>query len=306
MASSKYSVIIVPASGGKSAQFSISKVSVYLIGVVLFAFLAVNAFFSYGFLTKSYQNIAIATLAEENEFLVSKITSFSNEIELLKDDYAGMIDREMEIRTIFDLPSINAQDRALGIGGPLFLPDESPSVSRKISYDTENRLDELVRLSSFEAEQYDTIYNTLLQKKKTLDHLPSIMPAPGYKTRGFGVRSDPFTGIKRMHAGIDICNREGTPIYASADGKVESIKKKGQLGRTVIINHDNGIQTYYGHILKATVKRGQIVKRGDKIAEMGNSGRSSGPHLHYAIKINGKWVNPMNYIFNSNWLAESN
>jgi murein DD-endopeptidase MepM/ murein hydrolase activator NlpD len=132
------------------------------------------------------------------------------------------------------------------------------------------------------------------------------MPSSGYITRGFGIRPDPFTGIKRMHTGIDICNREGTPICASADGIIKGIRRMGSLGITLILDHGNGIESYYGHVLKATARRGQRVKRGDKIAEMGNTGRSTGPHLHYAIRINGKWINPMDYILNRNWLANVN
>ena len=306
MTGKKYSIIIVPASGGKSLQFSVSAMWLYAAAVAVLAVISVNAFFTYGFFAKSYQHQTVANLVEENEFLISRVSYFSSEIENLKEDYSLMVDKEKELQTIFSLPMVDEQERALGIGGPVFKPEETPSYAKQVAFNTENRLDELVRLSSFETEQYDTIYNTLIKKKEDLDHTPSIMPSSGYITRGFGVRADPFTGIKRMHSGIDICNREGTPIYASADGKVKAIRRMGHLGITLILDHSNGIETYYGHILKATVNRGQEIKRGDKIAEMGNSGRSTGPHLHYAVKANGKWVNPMSYILNRNWLADNN
>ncbi len=306
MAGEKFSVLIVPSSGGRPRQFSISKLSIYISAVLVLAFLGINAFFTYGFFSKTYQNQTVANLVQENEYLASRVSYFSSEIENLKSNYAFMVDREKEIRTIFDLPTIDPQERALGVGGPVFQPEDPPSYSRQIAYDTENRLDELIRLSSFETEQYDTIYNALIKRKEDLDHIPSIMPSQGYVTRGFGVQPDPFTGIKRMHSGIDVCNREGTPICASANGTVERITRMGQLGLTLIVDHGNGIKTYYGHISKATAKRGQKVERGEKIAEMGNSGRSTGPHLHYSVQIKGRWVNPMDYIFNRNWLADNN
>ena len=302
----KFSIIIIPSSGGKSHQFSFSRIYLYIVGVAVLAFLAVNSFFTYGFFAKSYQNQRVADLVEENDFLTSRVDYFATEFERLKDEFAYMADKEKEIRTIFNLPQVDPQERALGIGGPLFLPEEMPSYSRQAAYTAENRLDELIRLSSFEIEQYDTIYNSILKRKDALDHIPSIMPAPGYITRGFGIRSDPFTGTKRMHAGIDIANREGTPIYASADGVVKNIKKMGQLGTTLIIDHGNGIETYYGHILKATVRKGQKINRGDKIAEMGNTGRSTAPHLHYGVKVKNRFVNPMDYILNRNWMADAN
>jgi murein DD-endopeptidase MepM/ murein hydrolase activator NlpD len=304
MSKGKYSVIIVPSDGGRTYNLSVSSLLLNVVLVIGIAYFALNGFFAYGFFSKEYQQKTIADLIKENDYLTSRIKRFSGVMEDLRSEYSYIVEKEKEIRTIFDLPEVNPQERALGIGGPVFVPEEPPSYARQITYDTENRLDELVRLSSFESEQFDTIFRTLMDRKDELDHIPSIMPAPGYVTRSFGVLPDPFTGIKRMHNGIDVCNRDGTPIYASADGKVEAISTLGHLGRTIIVDHGNGIKTYYGHISKATAKRGQEIKRGEKIAEMGNSGRSTGPHLHYSVRINGKFVNPMDYIFNRTWLAE--
>jgi len=305
MTGKRFLIVVVPSSGGRTIQFSVSKLLIYSAIALVVGAIALNSFFTYEFFAKSYQQQTVAELIDENDFLSSRLAYFGSEIDRLNKQYAFVVDKEKEIRTIFDLPEIDPQERALGIGGPVFQPEETPSYSRQLSYDIENHLDELVRLSSFETDQYDTIYSTLVQKKDQLDHLPSIMPTNGYVTRGFGVHSDPFTGIRRMHAGIDICNREGTPIYAAANGRIENIKKMGQLGITIILNHGNNLKTYYGHISKATIKVGQNVTRGDKIAELGNSGRSTGPHLHYAVKLNNKWVNPMDYILNRNWLAEN-
>ena len=156
--------------------------------------------------------------------------------------------------------------------------------------------DSLVRLSSFETHQFKAIYDKLLDKKDRLDHTPSIMPCSGYETRGYGLMLHPISGYKQFHAGIDLANRPGTPIFATANGTVEFAGTRGKLGRTVIINHGNGLKTIYGHLNKFTVKKGQEVTRGDKIGEMGNTGYSTAPHLHYAITVDGRSVNPAKYI----------
>jgi len=105
-----------------------------------------------------------------------------------------------------------------------------------------------------------------------------------------------------LHNGIDVSNKVGTPIRAAANGTVRSIGNKGRLGKTVVIDHHNGIETVYGHCKTFKVKKGQVVNRGDIIALMGNTGRSTGPHLHYAIRKDDRWVNPKKYILSSDYL----
>ena len=127
---------------------------------------------------------------------------------------------------------------------------------------------------------------------------PAIRPTKGWKTSGFGYRVSPFTGLKEFHKGVDIATRKGTPIIASADGVVTFAGTKGMMGRVITIDHGHGMITRYGHLHKALKKRGDAVKRGEKIALVGSSGRSTGPHLHYEVLLNGLPVNPEKYILN--------
>ena len=138
----------------------------------------------------------------------------------------------------------------------------------------------------------------LSEQSSLLASTPSVWPARGWLSSGFGKRKSPFTGLMQKHAGLDIANRLGTPIIATADGIVVYVGRKQALGKVVIINHGYGIKTVYGHLSKALVKKGQKVKRGVKIAEMGNTGRSTGPHIHYDVVVNGVSVNPKTYILN--------
>ena len=108
----------------------------------------------------------------------------------------------------------------------------------------------------------------------------------------------PFTGQGNFHSGIDIANRVNTPVNSSADGVVSFVGHKGTLGLLVIIDHGHGMTTRYAHLSKSLMKTGESVSRGDEIALMGNSGRSTGPHLHYEVIMNGIPVNPVRYILN--------
>jgi murein DD-endopeptidase MepM/ murein hydrolase activator NlpD len=122
-------------------------------------------------------------------------------------------------------------------------------------------------------------------------------PAQGSFTSGFGMRPDPFTGRTRFHNGIDLSNRIGTPIRAAASGRVVHVESQiGNYGRFVILRHPDGFQTLYAHLDTFTVRNGQTVARGQQIGTMGNTGRSTGPHLHFSVIHNGTFVNPMRYL----------
>jgi murein DD-endopeptidase MepM/ murein hydrolase activator NlpD len=134
--------------------------------------------------------------------------------------------------------------------------------------------------------------------------IPSAEPVHGTNfTSGYGVRSDPFKGRAAMHAGIDLAGPIGTPIYATADGIVgRSEYNNGGYGNLVELDHGHGIQTRYGHLSKSMVTAGQKVKRGDLIALMGSTGRSTGSHLHYEVRIDGKAVNPIPFLQSTSYL----
>ena len=135
--------------------------------------------------------------------------------------------------------------------------------------------------------------------------IPSTEPVRGTTfTSGFGVRSDPFRGRAAMHAGIDLSGPIGTPIYATADGLVGRSEWVSGYGNLVELDHGRGIQTRYGHLSRSMVAAGQRVKRGDVIALMGSTGRSTGSHLHYEVRIDGKAVNPVPFMQSSAYLQQ--
>lgn len=126
---------------------------------------------------------------------------------------------------------------------------------------------------------------------------PAVWPTQGWLTSRFGTRISPFTGKRQFHAGIDVAGAKGTPVVATARGNVVFAGGKGPLGKTVILDHGHGVRTHYGHNDGVLVKRGDTVERGGQIATLGNTGRSTGPHLHYTVEVHGKAVNPLDYIF---------
>ena len=181
---------------------------------------------------------------------------------------------------------------SLGTGGGIEPSD--PLEARIAQLDEE--IDRVLALARYEVSQTQTLQKRLEEIETTLRHLPSILPTRGYITSRYGYRTDPFTGGVKFHQGVDILAPKGTPVYAPADGRVISIRKTRGYGLTLKIDHGNGITTFYAHLYKVNVKRGQRVHRGDVIAYVGSSGRSTGHHLHYEVRVRGIRVNPRRYI----------
>lgn len=159
-------------------------------------------------------------------------------------------------------------------------------------------VDELMERVLLEEVKQQSLVLFLRENSELLLATPSIWPARGFITSGFGWRSSPFTGQRRMHAGMDISNRPGTPVMAPAKGTVTFSGSDGAYGICIVIDHGNNIVTRYGHLQRTLVKEGQQVQREEVIATLGNSGRSTGPHLHYEVRLGGVPVNPMRYILN--------
>jgi murein DD-endopeptidase MepM/ murein hydrolase activator NlpD len=160
------------------------------------------------------------------------------------------------------------------------------------------QVDELNTVSQRQETRFGHLLDQLEGQRNLLASTPAIRPTDGWLTSRFGYRTSPFTGRKEFHKGVDIANRKGTNILATADGIVSYTGKKGAMGNVVVIDHGHGLVTRYAHLSETLKRRGETVHRGDVIARMGSSGRSTGPHLHYEVRLNGVPVNPSTYILN--------
>jgi len=178
------------------------------------------------------------------------------------------------------------------------LPTEDPEVAQlKREYDEmDSRFSDINYKSLVLEQTLQDQYELLADQKSFLSALPTRKPVVGYFTSGFGIRSAPIGGRIKMHEGLDIANRPGTSIKAPADGTVTFSGIKPGYGQTVIIDHGYGLETWYGHARKLLVKSGQRIRRGEIVAQLGTSGRSTGPHLHYEVRVHGTPVDPLSYI----------
>lgn len=160
----------------------------------------------------------------------------------------------------------------------------------------QNFLDRLAESARLEEVSQQDILHALRDNRSILAGMPTIWPVNGFVTSSFGGRKSPFGGNSQFHKGLDISNRIGTPVIAPAEGSIILAAPDGAYGNSVEIDHGGGIVTKFAHLQKMAVKNGEWVKRGQVIGYVGMTGRTTGPHLHYEVRLNGAPVNPMRYI----------
>ena len=197
---------------------------------------------------------------------------------------------------------LNTPEEIVGIGGggseSIGARESTEVLSEKIlARKLHSHIKQLGDDISIEKDVSRELLAQIERQRSLMAHTPSAWPSRGWITSRFGWRNSPFTEKREFHKGIDIASRKGTPVYAPADGIVTSYYKNGGYGNFLVINHGYGIVSRYGHLLRSNdIQVGQRVLKGDKIAFIGNTGRSTGSHLHYEVLMNGIHVNPQRYM----------
>jgi murein DD-endopeptidase MepM/ murein hydrolase activator NlpD len=241
----------------------------------------------------------LARLRDETGEQREQIAAYVQRIEQISAELGELATFERKLRVIANLDSGDGVPLAGvgGVEGDALEPQRLSGLTRAQRH--RRLLGSLDQLASNAGEQKQSLValvSHLESQSARLSATPSIAPARGWITSDFGYRESPFTGRREFHRGLDIAAREGTPIVVPANGRVVFAGEDRALGRSVVVRHGYGIETTYGHLAQVDVKVGADVRRGDRVGLMGSTGRSTGPHLHYQIKVNDKPVDPQNYI----------
>jgi len=299
MATKRLTLLVIPHTNAGVRELSIRYGVLWVVAVVLLLFGA--SFYAIQYHTKIWREAELTEVRTENTELIGRIRRVNDQISGLKKKMSLLAQRGEMLRVLAELERPDSAVQPTGIGGPVQGQGlEDPFLSSRAAAFVENvqvNIDELLRDAEIELTSFEEIERRLHHKKEILDHTPSIVPATGYFSSGFGFRRDPFTGRIHRHQGIDIANRVGTPVYAAADGTVVYRGYTRAMGNMIVVDHKHGHRTYYGHLSKFHVNKSQQVRRWDRIGEVGNTGRSTGPHLHYGVKYQGKYKNPWSYFY---------
>lgn len=288
-----HTVIFVPHAHAKLRKWRVTNLQIGLVTGALLLLTLTAAFFIWSHFSTKANPVEIARLQGENDKLREVNQEFESSIRKLQDQLTSYEDRTRQLAIVAGIatlgePGAVGDSAEAGIGGGTPVGEvgleDLPAMEGRI-----RQIDGTLK----------AVETRLHQRARWISQTPAITPVKGILTSGFGYRSDPVTHGRGDHQGVDIAAAPGQPVRASADGIVMRAGTIGGLGRAIYLAHGYGITTRYGHLSKVEVRPGQRVKRGDIIGRVGNTGRSTGYHLHYEVRQDGQPVNPLVYILDN-------
>lgn len=291
----KLTIMLIPHGSIKPLRVSFSA-SVLLLGLLAWTGLTVSAGYLYS------QHIDYYRMKADHNLMKLKVTFFAKEIQRSHEMLEQVKENDQQLRTLLGMKSKKAIIEDQGRGGPspadqhnLYLlmndtlheltPEDIARQTAVLQQETQKRI-----------QSYNEICTTIENERSLYNCTPNIWPCRGHLTSTFGYRIHPIYQTNEFHAGLDIANTRGTPILATGDGTVKLATWTQGYGRLVVIDHGHGYSSFYGHADKLMVRAGDHVRRGQVVSHMGNTGTSTGNHVHYEIRFKGRPVNPAQYL----------
>ncbi|MFW6324971.1 MAG: M23 family metallopeptidase [Desulfovibrionales bacterium] len=297
----KYHIVIFKDNQGLSRKFCFRGYAFTGMILLVAALVASNAYFWTYYSEHQQLQRDLSTSEKTIQEQKVQLLSFTDKLQNMESDLARIREFDTKLRIMINMDQ-NRVDEVSSLGGAErqeFSDGYLPAYRQELlARKMHNFLDQLRTDSRLEEVRQQELIQAINLKRDLLASTPSIWPTKGWISSSFGYRTSPFTGKREFHKGLDISGPTGTPIYAPANGTVTFNAKDGGYGLTLILKHGNGVTSRYAHLDRAAVKVGQQVVRGELIGFMGNSGRSTGPHLHYEVRLNGVFVNPERFILN--------
>ncbi|HVT61770.1 MAG TPA: M23 family metallopeptidase [Thermoanaerobaculia bacterium] len=283
----QHTVIFVPHARAKLRKWQINNVQIALAALAFALLTIFSSWLTWSYFNTSVSPAEMARLRRENSRLRQVNQGFEASIKTLQGRLTSSEDRTRQLAIMAGLESLGS-GAEVGIGGGSPIEDAGA--------------EDLAALQSRAGQingALEAIEAKLEERVHWISSTPTIAPVRGILTSGFGIRSDPMTHGPGIHQGIDIAAAAGQPVQAAADGVVMLAAATGGYGQAIFISHGFGLSTRYGHLSEIGVHSGQRVRRGEVIGRVGNSGRSTGSHLHYEVRQDGAPVNPLAYILDS-------
>jgi murein DD-endopeptidase MepM/ murein hydrolase activator NlpD len=296
-----FNFLYIPSTNAEPKQIRVRRVLVYALvsALALGAGVATWAVFKYS--DKIQETYRLTTLEKENTQLKGELDEFAQEVGVLRRQVAQNFDFQKKARILAQLDEMSEDVTQVGIGGPDYAYIQSVShldpETRDKVLSVKGGVNKLLRQAELQRDSYQDIINSLEATTDIQRHTPSLRPVNvGFVSSYFGRRMDPLSGRRSLHRGLDFSARKGTPVFAPADGVVTFSGRWKTYGKVVEISHGHDYVTRYAHLEKQLVRKGQKVKRGDIIARVGSSGKSTFSHLHYEVEVDGKRIDPLKYI----------
>ena len=302
--------MIVPDGDTEARQMRVSRGAIRIAAAGATLLLGALVVLSTGFVVQESQKARAVSLARENALLEGEMDRLRGRMGELEGVLGGLWDQDEQYRLLAGLEPLDDGVRRVGIGGPgsesraSELERVNPRMGRIARTATTN-VSTMVRRAQLLSASWNEASRTLSATHDRLRATPSILPTDGRISSAFShSRLHPILDVARPHKGVDVTARHGTPIVATAEGRITFVGRQGSYGNMVEVDHGFGVRTRYAHASKLLVRRGQRVARGETIAEVGSSGLSVSPHVHYEVWVEGRPVNPRRYILETDVLPD--
>lgn len=281
-----HTIIFVPHARARLRKWRVTDLQLRLAATVFLLATLASIAITAAYFTVTVDRGEIVRLERENEDLRDVNESFEASIRDIQGMLAQYEERTLQLAIIAGLDESTYGGDA-GVGGELQAP---------LAYGTGHGLEAVERRLGSLDGTLGEIEERLEERSRWIAATPAIAPARGILTSGYGLRRDPLSGARSFHQGVDIAAAPGQAVRATADGLVVRAGNLGGLGRAVVVAHGFGTTTRYGHLARLAVAPGQEVRRGDVVGYVGNTGRSTGYHLHYEVHVDGRPVDPTSYL----------
>ncbi len=303
MANESFTLIVVPDHNAQVRRYRVQKRYLWQLlgvgGVLTVAAVAATA--HYFVVAKDAAENRI--LREENLALKTQLKAVRERIDHISAtlDRVERFDQKLRAITLLSDPQRNLAMGPTEVEPGITVPATGDNQFTRLTTSESpkalsSRLDKLSAEATRQEQSLQELQAYFQDQKSLLASVPSTWPTRGWVTSDFGMRLDPYTAERVMHSGLDIAGPHGKEIFSPSDGTVVFAGLEGSYGNVLVIDHGYGIKTRYGHLATIKVKPGEKVKRGQVIATLGNTGRSTGPHLHYEVRVNGLPQNPRKFI----------
>ncbi|MFQ5740805.1 MAG: M23 family metallopeptidase [Acidobacteriota bacterium] len=283
-----FTVIIASFSGVPARRFSVPRNMVYGFAAALLAVVTAFTLSSLHYYSMWNKTGDYASLQKERDELRTQNEAFRLTAKLLTDRLSSLEISAQKLRIVSGLDEAGLG----GVGGPRRSKDPILTLSDRALYQHFRSLD---RKSITLRNELGKLQDYYKDRNILLAATPSLMPVQGYPSDRYGMRRDPFTSQRDFHPGLDISAPKGNKVVATADGLVVFAGRQFAYGKLVILEHKFGISTRYGHLANIAVTPGQVVKRGDIVGYVGSTGRATGPHVHYEVRLNGRPLDPLRF-----------
>ncbi len=302
--------MVIPHSGDRVSKLQIPIILLKRAKYAGIVLMMMSAFFVYSYISMKGDTIKLNQLEQENQIQKEKIIDYSDKMAEIKSQLKELDDLDNQVREMLDIKDKTEQsskDVAAAVSDGNLASRSAKSIGRiggSVAFAGQEDIDveemgqqllEIAQEIESKKDNFAELKEKILAREERLAKVPSIAPVSGRITSAFGYRVHPIYHKRIFHDGIDMVSYYGAPIHAAAAGKVVFSGYKNGYGKTVIINHENGFETLYAHNSKLIAKVGDRVQKGESVAKLGNTGRSTGPHVHYEVHKNGKLVNPTKY-----------